>query len=139
MVNKEPEPLVVVDQLSNSVILRIYFWYDATQYAPIKIKSSILRLVKRGLQDANISIPDEAREIVFPNGIPIVQVHQPEIAQESNEQIESSYKQKPKKIGRREPVTTAAEGDGRPSEQAILELAEHARALEEGDDLLDDD
>ncbi len=139
MVNKEPEPLVVVDQLSNSVILRIYFWYDATQYAPIKIKSSILRLVKRGLQDANISIPDEAREIVFPNGIPIVQVHQPEITQESNEQIESSYKQKPKKIGRREPVTTAAEGDGRPSEQAILELAEHARALEEGDDLLDDD
>lgn len=136
MVNEDPEPLVLVDQLADAVILRVYFWYDATQYAPIKVKSSILRLAKRALQDANISIPDEAREIVFPNGIPIVQVHQHEQEQQSQAAIEKSYKQKPKRIGRREPISTAAEGDPRSTAKELRELVENSRLMEEDEDLL---
>ena len=136
MVIPDPESLVLVDQLADAVILRVYFWYDATQYSPIKVKSSILRLAKRALQDANISIPDEAREVVFPNGIPIVQVHQHEQERQSQTAVEKSYKQKPKRIGRREPISTSAEGDPRSTAQEIRELIENSRLPEEDEDLL---
>jgi small conductance mechanosensitive channel len=137
MVNEEPEPLVLVDQLANSVVLRVYYWYDATEYSPIKVKSSILRLAKRALQDANISIPDEAREVVFPNGIPVVQVHQPDKELQSAEAIQQSYQKLPKKIGRHEPITTEAEGDRRTTTEEIRELAEQLRESDDEEDLLD--
>ena len=35
------------------------------------MKSSVIRLVKRAFQDAGISLPDEAREVTFPHGVPV--------------------------------------------------------------------
>jgi hypothetical protein len=35
------------------------------------VRSSVIRLVKRAFQEAGISLPDEAREVVFPRGVPI--------------------------------------------------------------------
>lgn len=68
----EPEPLVLVDSLGASTVnLRVYFWIDGSQHSWLKVKSSLIRLVKRAFQDAEISMPDEAREIVFPHGVPV--------------------------------------------------------------------
>jgi small conductance mechanosensitive channel len=68
----EPEPLVLVENLGPSTVnLRVYFWLDGGRHSWAKVKSSVIRLVKRAFQDSGISLPDEAREVTFPQGIPV--------------------------------------------------------------------
>jgi small conductance mechanosensitive channel len=68
----EPEPLVLVENLGSSTVnLRVYFWLDGGRHSWAKVKSSVIRLVKRAFQDAGISLPDEAREVTFPHGVPV--------------------------------------------------------------------
>ncbi|MDZ4701395.1 MAG: mechanosensitive ion channel [Rhodothermales bacterium] len=68
----EPEPLVLVENLGSSTVnLRVYFWLDGGQHSWLKVKSSVIRLVKRAFQEAGISLPDEARELIFPQGVPV--------------------------------------------------------------------
>jgi small-conductance mechanosensitive channel len=91
----EPEPLVLVDNLAASTVnLRIYFWLDGGQHSWAKVKSSVIRLTKRAFQDAGISMPNEAREVTFPQGVPVHIVREREgaakpvdsaLAQQSNE------------------------------------------------------
>ncbi|MBI1296715.1 mechanosensitive ion channel [bacterium] len=133
-----PEPLVLVDQLAAATVnLRVYFWYDATQYAPIKIKSSLLRLIKRVLQDAGISMPDESREVIFPQGVPIVQAGETVGTEHRPVQVTAPRRRPPQEAAKAEPVTSAAEGDLRSGEQEIRAQAERGRSPEEGEDLLE--
>ncbi len=68
----EPEPLVLVEKLGSSTVdLRVYFWLDGSRHSWSKVKSSVIRHVKRAFQDAQISLPDEAREVTFPHGVPV--------------------------------------------------------------------
>jgi small conductance mechanosensitive channel len=68
----EPEPLVLVENLGPSTVnLRVYFWLDGARHSWAKVKSSVIRLTKRAFQDAGISLPDEAREVTFPHGVPV--------------------------------------------------------------------
>lgn len=68
-----PEPLVLVEELGMATVnLRIYYWFVSATYSPIKINSALLRLTKDALLAAGIELPDAAREVVFPRGIPIV-------------------------------------------------------------------
>jgi small conductance mechanosensitive channel len=68
----EPEPLVLVENLGPSTVnLRVYFWLDGGRHSWAKVKSSVIRLVKRAFQDSGISLPDEAREVTFPQGVPV--------------------------------------------------------------------
>ncbi len=68
----EPEPWVLVESLGASTVnLRVYFWLDGSRHSWLKVRSSIIRLVKRAFQDADISLPDEAREMTFPDGVPV--------------------------------------------------------------------
>jgi small-conductance mechanosensitive channel len=67
------EPLVLVDSLGAATVnLRAYFWFDGHTYSVFKVRSALLRLVKKALMEANISMPDEAREVVFPQGVPVI-------------------------------------------------------------------
>lgn len=68
-----PEPLVLVEELGMATVnLRIYYWFVSATYSPIKINSALLRLTKEALLDAGIELPDAAREVVFPKGVPII-------------------------------------------------------------------
>jgi small conductance mechanosensitive channel len=68
----DPEPSVLADSLGTSTVnLRIYFWLNGREHSWLKVRSSVIRLVKLAFQNHGISMPDEAREIVFPNGIPV--------------------------------------------------------------------
>ncbi len=68
----DPEPSVLVEDLGKSTInLRVYFWLNGQEHSWLKVRSSVIRLVKLAYQKHGISMPDEAREIVFPNGIPV--------------------------------------------------------------------
>ncbi len=68
----EPEPWVLADDLGQSTVnLRIYFWLNGHEHSWLKVRSSVIRLVKVAFQQHGISMPDEAREIIFPNGVPV--------------------------------------------------------------------
>ena len=68
----EPEPSVLADSLGKATVnLRAYFWINGRKHSWLKVRSSVIRLVKRAFQKHGISMPDEAREVVFPQGIPI--------------------------------------------------------------------
>lgn len=72
----EPEPLVLVEQLgASAVTLRVYFWINGAEHSMLKVKSAAIRLTVGALNAAGISMPDEAREVIFPRGIPLVRAH----------------------------------------------------------------
>ncbi|MFC3613445.1 mechanosensitive ion channel domain-containing protein [Lutimaribacter marinistellae] len=70
----EPPPMVLVEALGASTVnLRAYYWINVRDFSMLKVKSSVLRLMKKALMDAGISMPDDAREIIFPEGVPVLQ------------------------------------------------------------------
>ncbi|HMR66080.1 MAG TPA: mechanosensitive ion channel family protein [Anaerolineae bacterium] len=131
-----PESLVLVDELGAATVnLRVYFWYDATLYAPIKIKSSLIRLTKRALEEAGISMPDEAREVVFPRGVPLIQPVQERPPQPQFEELKRPNGPRPAAASS-EPLSSTAEGNLFSEEQEIHQQAARFRPPEEGADLL---
>lgn len=67
----DPEPAAIVDELGPSTVnLRVQFWFDGKSYSLFKVRSSLMRQVKRALQDAGVSTPAPVQEIVFPKGVP---------------------------------------------------------------------
>lgn len=139
---RTPEPLVLVDELGAATVnLRIYFWYDATLYAPIKITSSLIRLTKRTLEKNGISMPDEAREVIFPQGVPVIQ---PSNLEENTPTNGAKRNGPPKHTPSddallSEPLTTEAEGHLHSEEQDIRKQAERSRTPEEGENLLEEE
>lgn len=68
----DPAPSVLVDSLGRATItLRVYFWLNGHEHSWLKVRSSVIRLVKVAFQKEGISMPDEAREVVFPQGVPV--------------------------------------------------------------------
>jgi small-conductance mechanosensitive channel len=66
----DPEPSVLVESLGKATInLRVYFWLNGHEHSWLKVRSSVIRLVKLAFQKHGITMPDEAREVVFPHGI----------------------------------------------------------------------
>lgn len=69
----DPPPMVLVEALGSSTInLRAYYWVNVRDFSLLKVKSSVLRLMKKALMDAGVSMPDDAREIIFPQGVPLI-------------------------------------------------------------------
>lgn len=74
---KDPAPTAFVDDLSPSAItLVIYIWLDGSKNSPEAVRSGVMRMVKQAFQDAHISMPDEAREVIFPQGVPVKWIEQ---------------------------------------------------------------
>lgn len=70
-----PEPLVLVDELGAATVnLRISYWFDSATYSPAKINSALMRLTKNRLLKGGIELPDSAREVIFPKGVPLAQL-----------------------------------------------------------------
>ena len=68
----DPAPRVLLDALGTSTInLIVYAWVDGTKNDVLSVRSSCMRTSKQALMQAGISLPDEAREVIFPNGIPV--------------------------------------------------------------------
>ena len=100
---KQPEPLVLVDELGPaSVNLKASYWFDSSTYAPNKINSALLRISKDALLQAGIELPDPAREVVFPKGVPIIPAPK-------NIGAEPSQRRRPAKRDKPQDVT-ASEG-----------------------------
>lgn len=150
----DPEPLVLVTQLGASTVnLRIYFWIDGSKHSVLKVKSSTIRLIAAALTDAGISMPDEAREVIFPKGVPVRMV-QPTTESESTSTRTQPHTQLPedesapqRQTGQphRQPsaqnttIATQAEGDLTTETHELEKQADEARDPEEGSNVLTED
>lgn len=132
---KEPEPWVLADDLGKATVnLRIYYWINGHEHSWLKVRSSVIRLVKRAFQQHGISMPDEAREVVFPRGVPVTMLdskHEPTKGTEARKP--SGDAPLPQEL---DAVSTTAEA-GLSNEAGILEeQARQAKPVDEGENLL---
>ena len=68
----DPPPKVLIENLGASTVnLRVFFWVDGSKTQSASVRSSVMRIAKQALQKRGISMPDEAREVIFPNGVPV--------------------------------------------------------------------
>jgi small-conductance mechanosensitive channel len=132
---KDPEPLVLVDGLGTSTVnLRIYFWLNGQEHSWLKVRSSVIRLVKRQFQKDGITMPDEARELLFPHGVPVTIVEHAQKDSASATPRKRSVDELPKK--EIDAVSTQAEA-GLSSEAGVIEQqARKARPTKPGENLL---
>jgi small-conductance mechanosensitive channel len=130
---REPEPLVLADFLgAATVTLKVYYWYDGTTRNGLKIKSSLIRNVKTAFEDRGISMPDEAREIVFPQGVPV------ELKPEGRDGPAESRRVLPvdRDAESGQPLFVEAEGDQTSEAESIQKQARQSRNPEESPDLI---
>lgn len=128
----DPEPMVLVDNLGKATIdLKIHFWLDGRRHSWVKVRSSVIRLVKRAFQDKGISMPDEAREIVFPERVPVVIVDA-----KAERPASRPPAKRPASKDVEDPASTKAEA-GLSSEAGMLSgQARNARVLGKSENLL---
>ena len=133
----DPEPSVLADSLGASTVnLRVYFWLNGREHSWLKVRSSVIRLVKFAFQTHGISMPDEAREVVFPQGIPVTMLDR----RPGETHDVDTVKRLPAKPPRDEldAPSTKAEG-GLSSEAGIIkEQARQVKPLNDGENLLKD-
>ncbi|TVQ55238.1 MAG: BON domain-containing protein [Phycisphaerales bacterium] len=133
----DPEPWVLVDGLSAATVnLRIYFWVNGHEHSIFKVRSSVIRLVKRAFQNSGISMPDESREVVFPHGVPVTMLDAPQA--DARDAVQTSQPGSESRPPSDEPqqVSTPAEA-GFASDADVLEAqARQAKPLDKHANLL---
>jgi small conductance mechanosensitive channel len=69
---KDPKHLITVDSLGAATVnLRVYFWIDAVKFSHLRLRSWAIQKVKESFVANKISMPDDAREIVFASPLEI--------------------------------------------------------------------
>jgi small conductance mechanosensitive channel len=127
---KDPEPWVLVDSLGSATInLRVYFWLNGKEHSWLKVRSSVIRMIKRAFQDAGISLPDEAREVIFPDGVPVRMIEEIQRTPEVRPASRTASSQP-------EAVSTVAEGGLRSEAGQIKEQASRSWSPDRGENLL---
>jgi small-conductance mechanosensitive channel len=124
----DPESLVLVDSLGAATVnLSPFFWVDTSKHSQFKVRSAVIRLIKQAFEQAGISMPDEAREVVFPDGVP---VHM--------SKAEEVLRRPPPTRGEQEGEEEAHSAEGELASEAseICEQADRSRMPEGGQDLL---
>ncbi|MBC2735472.1 MAG: mechanosensitive ion channel [Desulfobacteraceae bacterium] len=130
----EPEPLVLTNHLGAATVnLKVYYWYNGATHNGLTIRSSLLRLVKEAFQNRGISMPDEAREIVFPEDVP-VRLKTEDAVDRREYQQPGNARSKTKAENKL--MFTEAEGHQFSEAAPIQRQAQQARNPEESPDLL---
>ncbi len=131
---QDPEPWVLVENLGSSAVnLKVYFWLDGSRYSWQKVRSSVIRLVKRALQAEGIALPGEVRELVFADEL-AVQLLRPEDAARPGDEARRRVSRAAEEP---DTVSTDAEGGLHSDAGEIEEQVRFSRAPEEGDNLLE--
>ncbi len=142
----DPEPLVLLDELATSTVnLKVFFWVDGEVHSVLKVRSAVLRRVKRCLQSGGYTLPDESREMIFPQGVPVMlnsggasldiengqsgeDQRSPELPQPANTPRHSLIESNDE--------ATDAEGGLKSERHDIEKQAATSRQLDDGEDLL---
>ncbi|MCA9025297.1 MAG: mechanosensitive ion channel [Planctomycetaceae bacterium] len=135
----DPEPWVLVEQLGAATVnLRVYFWIDGNKHSVLKVRSAIVRQVKGAFDQAGISMPDEAREVIFPNDVPVRMLSDDTA---SGIGLPRSTTGPPEHVSRKaetDEVSTPAEGGLASEADEIREQARQSRTPDEGSNLLEE-
>lgn len=136
----DPEPLVLVETLGPSTVdLHFLFWVDSSKFSAAKVKSAIIRRVKRSYQEAGICLPDPNREVLFPQALPVHLLRgekdpvsppagpDPRTEAEMEAELEAELE-----------AAAPSEGRLQSDADAIKRQADQSRSPEPGMDLLDD-
>jgi small-conductance mechanosensitive channel len=134
-----PEPSVLVEALGAATVnLRVFFWLDSRQHDYLKTRSSLIRMVKRALEDAGISMPDASREVLFPEGVPVHLIDRSGKGKRGEQSPPPGRQPVPARASAEpDPVSTAAEGNLTSEEHGLQEQARQARVPETGTNLLE--
>lgn len=133
----DPEPSVLVDSLGPSAVnLRVYFWLNGREHSWMKVRSSVIRLVKRAFQEQGVTMPDDAREIIFPQGVPVTLISRRTAAAAAGDAGPQRPRPAVAPAEDTDAVSTQAEA-GLYSEAVVIEAqARQAQPLKGGENLL---
>tara|TARA_R110002049_G_scaffold305056_1_gene501031 strand:+ start:77832 stop:79271 length:1440 start_codon:yes stop_codon:yes gene_type:complete len=126
----DPTPLVLVDSLGSATVnLRCQYWLDQSKHSAVKVTSSLIRQVTQRLVEEGITMPDEARELIFPQGVPV------RLLQDDQSFARDRSKPKTKKTVSR---STEPEGDLSSERAEIERVTEAEGAVENEANLLEE-
>jgi small-conductance mechanosensitive channel len=124
----DPEPLILIDNLGPSTYnIKVYFWVNVEETSVIKMSSLLMREIVCAFDNAGISMPDDARERIFPQGLTL-----------ERENISRSPSQQ-NGVKTTEPVNTSSGNtidDVATEAHDIREQARRSRDPEEGQNIL---
>ena len=127
---KDPEPWVLVDSLTPDLIqLKIYYWINGREHSFVKVRSSLIRLIKGLFQQNGIRLPASP--------VAAAAVGQLQTMERSEEEVDES-RVSPRRARSRErlSIATHAEGGLESEEREIQLQADQSRPPEGGKDLL---
>lgn len=128
----DPEPLVLVENLgASSVGLRVYFWVLTREHSGLKVRSSVIRKVKAAIDAAGLTMPDDAREVIFPRPVSIVMEDKP--SADPNAPARGAATTPPAADSE---TTTEAEGDLTNESEEIRKQAADSDQLDLGPDIV---
>ncbi len=134
----DPEPSVLVEALGTTTVnLRVYFWLNGREYSWMKVRSSIIRLVKLALQQQGFWIPlGDAQESTVPRGMPMPGLEgKPAVPRGADTLTGEQHPVQPPEETP-DAVSSKAEA-GLYSEAAVIEeQARQAQPLKDGENLL---
>lgn len=108
----DPAPLVLVESLGASTVnLKILFWLDSKRYDAASVCSALMRQAKSALTEANISLPDEAREVIFPNGVHVTMLDSSPAASVADKPLKTGDQVAAKSTPADKQQTNSAEGN----------------------------
>ena len=120
-----PEPQVLIDTLgASSYNVKVYFWVDVEKTSVVKMSSVLMRNITRAFLDAEISMPDDARERIFPEGIMVEKAPSQEGAGGDNEG-RSGNEMKENRERKSSQSTTPNQAENN------YDMAEHSGALDD--------
>ncbi|GMM70300.1 hypothetical protein MTsDn5_02520 [Alteromonas gracilis] len=107
---RDPEPQILIDELGSSTYnLKVYFWVDVEKTSVVKMSSVLMRNITLAFLEAGISMPDDAREIIFPQGLTVKGANTARIEgiNDENEQTDKTASQ----------LTSQSDANNQPSNQ----------------------
>jgi len=141
----DPKPIVLVEQLASATVnLRVYFWVDGSVHSTVKVRSALMRMVLGALAEEGISMPDDAREVIFPDGVPVRQLDR-DRDDVSLGETDSIHADGASRVGREESrkraqdrhdEATSAEGGLESETDQLNEQARQSRPPDDGVDIL---
>ncbi len=136
-VQNDPEPWVLVDGLGPSTVnLKIYFWFDGHKHNNLKLRSAIIRQVKHAFQKHGISMPDEAREMIFPAGVPVTITDARSDASDVEAPTQAPVRRSGARVGDSDPDATPAEAGLSSDAPTIEQQARQVKPLDHTENLL---
>ena len=110
-----------------SSTLRVYFWLDGTKHSWLKVRSSVIRLVKRSIQDHGFALAVDSLAVTFPHRATVEIARGTDITTRAGETPAAAEG---------DAVATDAESDLSSEAPQVEQQAEQSRVAEEGRDLL---